>query len=214
MSISPDLLTEEEIQDLSAQLKASLNPLTFNRPIVENNKRQSNHARQWTLSGVAAAFIAIIAYSVIGQLSVAPAWSALPLKVSASNEAAILTTCSLLLPKTLQSGQVQSSEDPKVHLVDFRSNYGDAVLITGGLNPQSTRTWTCHFIKPMNSKFKAIDLNEAKFSFSYIAGNPTNTIPGPGLTASAATLSSANIKRRESVSVVWQGGDSIDGVKI
>ena len=219
MSTSPDLLTEKEIQELSAKLKASLNPLTFDKPFVEYKKLQSSHARQWTLSGVAAAFIAIIAYSVIGQSSVAPAWSASPLKVSAANEAAILTTCSLLLPEALQSGQVPSSDRPKVHLVDFRSDYGDAVLITGGMNPQTTRTWTCHFIKPKNSKFKAIDLSEAKFSYSYIAGNPKiiNTEHGISATAAIPTASiptSSNIKRRESVSVVWRGGDSFDGVKI
>lgn len=216
MSTSPDLLTDKEIQELSAQLKASLNPLTFDKPFVEYKKRQSNHAKQWTLSGVAAAFIAVIAYSVIGQSSLAPAWSASPLRVSAANEAVILTTCSLLLPEALQSGQVPTSEHPKVHLVDFRSNYGDAVLITGGLNPQTTRTWTCHFIKPKDSKFKAIDLSEAKFSYSYIAGNPQKTIPGPGLTATATAEipTSANIMRRESVSVVRRGGDSFDGVKI
>ncbi|HUW88120.1 MAG TPA: hypothetical protein VMW30_07080 [Candidatus Paceibacterota bacterium] len=214
MSTSPDLLTEKEIHELSAQLKASLNPLTFDKPFVEYKKRQSNHARQWTLSGVAAAFIAIAAYSVIGQLSVAPAWSASPLKVSAANEAAILTSCSLFLPKALQSGQASSLEHPKVHLVDFRSDYGDAVLITGGMNPQTTRTWTCHFIKPKNSKFKAIDLSEAKFSYSYVAGNPKKIIPGPSISATAAILTPTNIKRRESVSVVWRGGDSFDGVKI
>jgi hypothetical protein len=218
MSTPPELLTENEIHELSAKLKASLNPLTFDKPFVEY-KRQSNRATQWTLSGVAAAFIAVIAYSVIGQLGVAPAWSASPLKVSAANEAEILSTCSLLLPKALRSGQVPSSEDPKVHLVDFRSDYGDAVLITGGMNPQTTRTWTCHFIKPKNSKFNAIDLSEAKFSYNYVAGNPKVINTSQGISAAAAIptapiASGANIARRESVSVVWRGGDSFNGVKI
>ncbi|MEJ0014550.1 MAG: hypothetical protein WDN07_03065 [Actinomycetota bacterium] len=128
MSTSPDHFTEKEIHELSAQLKISLSPLTFDRPFVEYKKRQSKQATRWTISGIAAAIIAILTYSIVDQLSIAPAWSASPLKVSTTNEAAILTTCSLLLPEELQSKQVASSDRPKIHLVDFRSDYGDAVL--------------------------------------------------------------------------------------
>lgn len=209
MSTSPEHLTETEIRELSSKLKISLNPLTFDKPFVEYKRQQSSQATRWTLSGVAAAIIAIVAYAVVGQSSIAPAWSASPLKVSAVNEATILSTCALFLPEALQNAQVPSSDRPKIHLVDFRSNYGDAVIITGGINPQTTRTWTCHFIKPKNSKFQAIDLSEAGFSFSYVVGKAKQIITTPG-----DSIVTASVAEPVSASVMWPGGNSVDGVKI
>src|ERR1700693_4979461 len=99
MSTSPEHLTETEIRELSSKLKSSLNALTFNKPFVEYKKHTSTPVTRWTLSGVAAAIIAIVTYTVFGQSSMAPAWSASPLKVSAANERAILTACVEVLPQ-------------------------------------------------------------------------------------------------------------------
>lgn len=193
MTSTPEQLTQQEVTELSAQLKLALRPIELDKPFEEHHTLATRRPKVWALSGVAASVVAIIAYAIVGQVAPTPAWSSTPITVDDARQRIILDSCENLLPPT--------AKNPKIHLLDFRGAYGDAVLVTTSINPPSSESWTCHFIKPQGAPFKAIAVNQAKYIF------PEITYPNSAITAGGISIPVIE-------SIVWRGGDLIDGVKI
>lgn len=196
MSPNFEILTETEISELSSAIKSDLNKLTYNAEFDPTYKPSRNTSKFVKLSGVAAAVTAVLAYSLIGNSSVSPAWSDTPIAIGEATQNEILNSCASLLPV--------SATQPTIHLTDYRGTFGNAVIGTMDADTSRLRSWNCNFTKTESESFKAIEINETKFI------SPEYTHTGTLVYPSAHSGSSTPIYEQ----IVWNGGGVIDGVQI
>lgn len=194
MTTDYEILSDEEISNLSVKIKSELNHLTYNAEFAPMAKSSWNNTRFFKLAGVAATVTAVLAYSLMGNSAVSPAWSETPISVSEANQKEILNSCTSMLPS--------SATHPTMHLTDFRGTFGDAVLGTEDANTKFLRSWSCYFTYSETQGFKALEVNEQKFIspvYTHTSVFPV-AMPFPSKPIYEIT--------------VWNGGDVIDGVKI
>lgn len=198
MTQQSEILTEQEVKELSQALKANFNQLTYKAEFDADRKAVPVRSKLLKLSAVAASVAAVLAYSLLGNTSSSPAWSAVPIAVSEANQAAILKSCTSLLPLN----SVQTS----LHLTDFRGTFGSAILGSADSVTGELKSWGCDFTKSDDNTFKAFQINQAKFIPPVYTTSSTMSVP-------SHTLMLSNSKPVYE-QIVWTGGDQIDGVKV
>jgi hypothetical protein len=228
-----ELLSTEEIAELSYSLRTSFEGITYNKNLSELQHPLTNSKRKLQVAGLVAAALALIGYSTIGTSSVSPAWSATPLPVTTSQHGEIFSACSSLIPTT--------TTDPQMHLVDYRGPFGDAILSTPTNEKLQNNQWVCHFVQTSSGGFKAIDVNpisdfhvfatnnlsssssESLNGTTILVSGNSQTIevpatPGSDLSKPTGTNTQSSTSKLSEMTVtasdVWNGSNLVDGIKI